>query len=624
VVKSRQFWLLIVLIVIALRLPFLNQAIQGDDPYYIYGAEHTQMDPLHPTHAKYLFQGDLVDMRGHPHGPLNSWLLAAPLAVFGDVRERPFHLLYVLWSLIAALSMWSLARRFCDQPLWATLLFLAVPAFVVNGNSLEADLPFLALWMLAMAWFVKAVDENSRAALWGSAAAGALTGLAAYQAILLPPILAVYLLQKRRGWRMAWIALLAAPAAIGAWQIYELATSGVLPASMLLEYMRSYHLQAQPNKLRSAVALIVHSAWIVSPLLVLFLRGPRWKWIVAAIAAGAGAFYDPNALFWFSLGCGVLLLASAIGRGFLTAWIFIFFAGAAVVFFAGSARYLLPMAAPVAILAARDCRPALLGAGFALQMALSMGFAMVNYQHWDAYRQFARSIQSEVDHRRVWINGEWGLRYYLESEGALAMPGGQVLQPGEMVVTSDLALPLQTRALLAPIAQREIRPALPLRIISLDGRSAYSHADSGLLPFEISRGPIDRIHEAIVVERKPQLTSIDPTDPNAAAQIVAGIYAPDKWMAEEATVVLKRPEQVTPLRVAIFIPQQAPARHLKMLVDGQLAAEESFANPGAYTIAVPGGGFPAEITVTLMVDKTFFAPGDRRKLGVVVTRIGFW
>src|SRR5580692_10155255 len=103
----RHSWLIVVLLVLALRLPFLHQAIQGDDPYYLYGAEHAQIDPLHPHSTRYLFQGDLVDMRGLPHPPLNAWILAAPLAVLGDVREAPFHFYYILFSLIAALSMLS-------------------------------------------------------------------------------------------------------------------------------------------------------------------------------------------------------------------------------------------------------------------------------------------------------------------------------------------------------------------------------------------------------------------------------------------------------------------------------------------------------------------------------------
>ena len=621
---ARHSWLLVALAVLALRLPFLNQAIQGDDPYYLYGAEHAQIDPLHPLDAKYLFQGDLVDMRGHPHGPLNSWILAAPLAWLGDIREIPFHAVYILWSLIAALAMFSLARRFCGRPLWATLLFLAVPAFVVNGTSFEADLPFLAFWMLAIASFIKAVEENSAAALMVCAIAGALAGIAAYQSVLLTPILAVFLYRKRREWKLAWCATLAAPLAIGCWQLFEYFSSGALPAAMLAGYMRSYHLQSSPNKLHSAAALVVHSGWIVSPLIVLALRGPKWKWIAAAVAAAAGIFYDPNPLFWFSLACGILLLASSLHRGFLSAWILIFFAGAALVFFAGSARYLLPIAAPVAILAARDCRRAILAAGLALQISLSLALAMVNYQHWDAYRQFARSLTAETAGHRVWSNAEWGLRYYLESEGALPMPNGQLLQPGEIVVASDLALPLKTNSLLSPIANREIRPAIPLRIISLDGRSAYSHAAAGLLPFEISRSPIDRIHAAVVAERKPRLTVIDPADRNSAPQIISGIYAPDGWMADQATVILKRPEQATRLRVAIYIPPQAPARNLRVLIDGRLAAEQNFPAPGAYTITVPAADATPELTVTLIVDKTFFAPGDQRRLGVVVTKIGFW
>ncbi|HWZ30795.1 MAG TPA: glycosyltransferase family 39 protein [Bryobacteraceae bacterium] len=613
-------WLMIVFAVFLLRLPFLNQAIQGDDPYYLYGAEHALIDPLHPAHAHYLFQGDLVDMRGFPHPPLNSWILAAPLAVLGEVQEVPFHFRYILWSMIAAVATWSLARRFCERPIWATLLFLAVPAFVVNGNSFESDLPFLAMWMGAIALFVKAVEESSTKAMWVAGIFAALAGLAAYQSILLAPILAVYLIEKRRNWIAGWVVVIAAPLALGAWQIFEWATGGVLPASMLAGYMKTYGLQAGPNKLRSAAALIVHAGWILSPLVVLFLRGPKWRFIVAGAAAAAAAIYDPNPLFWFSFGCGVFLLASCMGRNFLGAWIAIFFLGAAIVFFAGSARYLLPIAAPVAILAVRAAPPRILAAGFALQMTLALGLAIMNYQHWDAYRKFAASLHPAG---RVWINAEWGLRYYLESEGGLPLPKGQAMRAGDTVVSSALALPLPVNAQIAPVSEMEIRPAIPLRIISLDGRSAFSSASGReLLPFEISTAPVDRVRAGVVIERKPELTSIDPRDPQAATQIVSGLF-PDGWMTDQATIVLKRPDRGGMLRADISIPDVAPARRLTMIVDGQQAGDELFAKAGAYTLAVLLGEGPPTVTVTLKVDKTFSAPGDLRKLGAVVTRVGF-
>ncbi len=122
-----------------------------------------------------------------------------------------------------------------------------------------------------------------------------------------------------------------------------------------------------------------------------------------------------------------------------------------------------------------------------------------------------------------------------------------------------------------------------------------------------------------VIERKPQLTSIGP---NNADQIIGGLF-PDGWMTDQATVLLKRPDRGGLLRADIFIPPAAPARKLTMTVDGQQVAEQGFARPGTFTLAVMvGDGAPA-VTVTLKVDQTFSVPGDLRKLGLIVTRVGF-
>jgi len=616
--------LIVALLVLALRVPFLNQAIQGDDVYYLAEAQHAQIEPLHPKHVQYAFMGRMVDMRGQPHPPLNAWFLALLLATLKDISEIPFHVAYILFSLIAALSMWSLARRFCERPLLATLAFIAVPAFVVNGNSLEADLPFLALWMLAVAMFVKAVEEDSIWALAVAKIAAILAGLAAYQAILLTPILAVYLLRKRSRWTVAWLVIFAAPAAIVGWQIFEWSTRGALPLAILAGYMKTYGLQAGSNKLRSAAALIVHAGWIISPLIVLAWRAPfskdRWRWIVAAIVAGCAAFYDPNPLFWLSFGCGVLLLASCAGREFLDSWVLIFFGASAFLFFAGSARYLLPMAAPVAILAVRAVNVRVVGVGIALQVALGLALAVVNFEHWGAYRTFAASLPHD---KRTWINAEWGLRFYLESDGGLAMPKNPPLRAGDMVVSSELAFPMKVNAPTAPLKLTEIRPSIPLRLISLDGRSAYSVASArGLLPFEISTGPIDVVRADIVIERKPELSWIDPKDPAAAAQMVSGIY-PDGWISDQASVVLKRPAGADRLELNIYIPDPAPARRITLSMDGRVVGDETFSSPGVHTISARETGASNDVTVTIAVDKTFSTGADQRRLGVVVTGIGF-
>jgi hypothetical protein len=617
--------LAILALVFALRLPFLHQAVQGDDVLYLTEAEHAQIEPLHPMHAREMFRGQMVDMRGHSHPPLNGWILGALLAWLGEVREVPFHLAYTLFSAIAAMAMWSLARRFSNKPLAATLLFCAVPAFVVNGNSFESDLPFLAFWMSAVALFVWAVDRHSYGALAGAIAAAALAGLAAYQAIFLTPILAAYLWDRQSRWRAGWIATLAAPVMLMTWQIWERATSGAMPAAVLAGYLNSYNFEALAVKARSTVALIVHLGWIVSPVVVLaaIRYGSRWQWIAAGLAAAIAALLDPNPLFWLSIGCGVWLLARSVGRDFLGLWVLIFFTGAVIVFFAPSARYLLPLAAPIAILAANSVGPRVAAAGIVLQLALSLSLAIVNYQHWGQYREFAATLQKDAATRRLWVNSELGFRFYLEAEGGLAFAQGQTIQPGDLVVTSALANPLPVGMPTARLSQAEIRPSIPLRLISLNGRSAYSASSRGLLPFDISTGPIDVIRAEIAIA--PTLSYLNPHDPQAKSQIVSGWFPDDdhSWMTGVATVLLKVPAGATSLEVGFYVPDSAPARHVRLAVNGQTAAEKDLPGPGLNMLTAPAPSGLSSVVVTVSVDKTFSAPPDERSLGMIVTGIGF-
>lgn len=585
----KQF-LLVVAVVLALRLPFLHQPIQGDDLYYLYGAEHALIDPAHPTHTKYIFMGDLVDMRGQSHPPLDSWILGGLLAIFGDVREVPVHLAYTIFSLIAAIATLSLARRFSSKPLLATLLFCAVPAFVVNGNSLEADLPFLAFWMGAVALFVAGVDRHSMLALSASSIAAGLAGLAAYQAIFLTPILIVFLREKRSKWIPAWAATLAAPAVLLAWQAFERATGGALPASMLAGYLSTYDFESVRRKGHAVVALLVNLAWMASPIVV-----------IGAILSARKPHPQPAS------------------RRFLLWWVLIFFAGAVAVFFVGSARYLLPIAAPIAILTAEAAPRWWIFAGLAVQLVISLGLATVNYQHWTAYRDFATKLPHDAAGHRIWINADWGLRWYLEAEGGLPLAKNQPIQPGDIVVTSELANPLPPGVPLAPFAQMEISPKIPLRLISLNGHSAYSYGAHGDRPFEISSGPIDRVRAEIAVE--PKLSYLDPKNPDAASQIISGLSS-DGWMTSQARMLLKAPENPGSLEIAIYLPDNAPARRLGVSVNAAPAIEETIPGPGLRTFMIPA---PAAkmFTVGLDVDKTFTVPGDARQLGLVIRGIGF-
>jgi hypothetical protein len=574
--------LLIVALVLLLRLPFLNQAIQGDDVYYLGGAQHAQIDPLHPNHYRYVFLGDEVDMRGHPHPPLNAWVLGALLAAFGDIREVPFHAAYIAFSLIAALAMYSLAVRFSPRPLWATLLFIVTPAFVVNGNSLEADVPFLAFWMAGVALVIRGN--------WWGAVPLVFCALAAFQSIFLTPILWLY---DRRSKRVLLLALIP-PLTLAAWQLFERLSTGALPASVLSGHFARYGFQSLDNKLGNALMLAIHLGWIVFP--------PLW----------AGAF--------------------KAGRhtAFLAGWIGIFFAGAVAVFFSGSARYLLPIAAPAALLASR-LSTRWLAAGFAVYLPLGVALATVNYHHWDGYRGFAAQIHEHVESRRAWIAAEWGLRYYLESDGGLPLRKGQAVRPGDVVVTSELAYPVAFTTgggALTPIAARTIDSWLPLRLIGLTARSGYSTHTKGFLPFDISTAPIDRMRAELVVEREPALSYVPMNTPEAERQIISGLYQLEenrwRWTAGAARLLLKTPLEPMPVQATFAIPGAAPARTIALELDGREVARQSYLQPGVYTLRSPPQKMPAKTAVlTIAVDKTFSVPGDHRTLGIILTEAGF-
>src|SRR5438477_3913237 len=323
--EARVKLLLLLSLVLLIRLPFLNQPIQGDDHIYLTEAAHALIDPLHPNNLKYVFLGDEVDLRGHSHPPGNAWPLAALLVIFGDVKEVPFHAAYIVFSLIAVAAMWSVAQRFTDRPVWATLLFIAVPAFVVNGGSLEADLPFLAFWMASMALFFAGRPTLAVVPM-------ALAAMMAYQAVFLIPILAVYTWLFHRRDRTRWVVLFTPLLTLAAWQIFTRVTTGTMPASKLAQYFATYGFSAS---IKSAVILGIHSWFIVFPILVPFI-----------VWTAVRKWRDLQVLF-------------------LILWIAIFFVCGLPVFFAGSARYLLPIAAPMAVLAVRQAPRPVLSLSFA-------------------------------------------------------------------------------------------------------------------------------------------------------------------------------------------------------------------------------------------------------------------
>lgn len=582
-----QDTLAVLIFILLLRVPFLHAPIQGDDVNYLGAAQYAQINPAHPTHHRFVFQGDWVSMRGHPHPPLNVWFQAGLLALTGEIREPVYHGAYILFSLIAALSALSIARRFTAHPLLATLLALSVPAFVIQGTSLESDVPFLAFWLLSIALFL---SER----LWLAAVAMALAAMSAFQAVLLVPVLGGYLWFQRRDWRAGWLTLLAVPATLGGWQLFERLTSEALPAQQLVTYFRQYGLQTLANKARNAAALSVHLVWMMFPATLLLVRRRQW-------------------MQW----------------NFLTAWVAIFFAAALVLFFAGSARYLLPLTLPVALLIV-NVNPQAAKVTIVFQLVVNLMLAFSNMQHWEGYRMAIARWQPQFEHRRVWINGEWGLRYYAESAGALPMVKGQAVRPGDFVVSSKLALPIAFTTgggALAPVEERAIRTSLPLCVIGLGAKSGYSTADRGFLPFDVCRGPVDVVRLEKVLEREPSMSYVPMAVEEADQHIVSGIDRIEdgryRWMGKRGILLLKAPEAEAPVEIDLYLPDTAPGRQVSVMLDGRLIAEQRYERPGAYKLTTNPVRSSGTATLSVEIDRTFQVGGDQRVLGLILVGAGF-
>ncbi|MGB7762165.1 MAG: hypothetical protein WBL61_20195 [Bryobacteraceae bacterium] len=484
--------LLLAAFTMALHAPFLRQPVQGDEVNYLDFAAHVLKQPLTPLNFQFVFQGKMVDAAGHPHPPLNAYILAVAWLLRGRFSVLFFHCFYLLFTLGISFAAYALAARFTDRPLWGALLIAASPIVQVNTNTLAGpEAPALALLLVGAAaffgrWF------------WIAGIALALAGLTALQALALPPILLLaYLLKRERPPRAAWCALVCPYLALGGWQAFEWALTGRLPFAVLAGYASNPNLSGIRVKASSALALLEHLGvlvtlvplawrrlWGLAPgLLAAFLVTdyPWWERALLAIFIALGV----NALVW---------LWESRRQPVLAAWCLLYFAFAALVFFAGAARYLLPLAAPMVLLFAiqfRD-RPRMLWLALAVNLILGLNISFAAYEFARVYAGVA-----PPPGRPFLVNGEWGFRYYMVAKGGTPLEDVSVPTPGEWIVASGLSLAGKYDSLAeetaAPLRSVDLRVRTPLRIVDRHAHTGFSSASMGLLPFSFSNRPLDRI-----------------------------------------------------------------------------------------------------------------------------------
>ena len=87
--------------------------------------------------------------------------------------------------------------------------------------------------------------------------------------------------------------------------------------------------------------------------------------------------------------------------------------------------------------------------------------------------------------------------------------------------------------------------------------------------------------------------------------------------------MLVSPTDAQPLHAQFFVPDNAAARAITVMLDGKKVYSQAF-GPGMQRIVTPPQkAAGATSVVSLQVDHTFSAPGDSRVLGVSLMDVGW-
>jgi 4-amino-4-deoxy-L-arabinose transferase-like glycosyltransferase len=252
--------------------------------------------------------------------------MALIIKIFGQ-NENILHVFFIIFPLASALSMYYISKKFTKRPLFAALFLITSVVFVVMSHNLMFDIPFLAFFLLSVAFFVYGVDSNNKLMMILGAVFCGFAYLTKYTGIIVFPVLALYAILRKKP---KYILYLAIPAIIGLlWNLYTYLIYGISHNLQIFIWLLS-----SPNSFSSQaiiVRLITNMTYIggatIFPLMLLypFLRERANKLayflIVAFSLVAAIVLYYVSANFSYRYSTVQLILFAF----FFSAGIFVFY-----------------------------------------------------------------------------------------------------------------------------------------------------------------------------------------------------------------------------------------------------------------------------------------------------------
>lgn len=524
-----------------IHLPFAGKAFHIDDPLFLYAARQILVNPLDPFSIPVNWLGKTEPMhRFFSNPPGFSYYLALISSLFGE-KEKTLHLAQIPFTLLAGAAMAMLARLFNVSEIGAVLLLLLSPIYMVMGQTIMPDAALLAVYLLAVVFFIRGCRTESAAWIACSSFAAVAAVMMRYSGLHIVAVMFLYRLLNRPTWRNSWVLLAALlpVAAVFFWSAYTKDLYGQAHFTGQIGFQLKHKITPAGEVFERLLAYLTYlGAGAVFPLTLLrfFTNQRTGKILLLLIVALAFlvvvSWVQPEVRYSLpNLFLAALFLSASLRmltmpllhRGefrtdlFLVLWILSLLAMQSWGVHA-AAKYLLPACPALVVLFLRSpFTESSKSWAVVFTGLLAVSVAGADYQSAGVYRRMAEDFTAlgpQQGKAKAYYSGHWGFQYYMEKAGASGLErdaSNTVLNAGDIVAKPVLPWPENLPPQSELLDTRRYSLTLPLRTISnAPGERAnfYAHLNSGMsfgiLPFSIAGKPFEelriyRIPNAIAV-----------------------------------------------------------------------------------------------------------------------------
>jgi 4-amino-4-deoxy-L-arabinose transferase-like glycosyltransferase len=534
-------------------LPFAGKAFHIDDPLFVWAAQQISRHPFDPYGFKLIWYATEMPMSEVTKNPPLGAYYGALIGSIAGWSERAMHIGFLLPALTLVLGTYHLARRFTQSAWIAAAATLLTPGFIVSSTSVMCDTMMLALWVVAVLFWIKGLDPIKPGYLLASVLLVTACSLTKYFGVALIPLLFVYSLVRLR--RIgSWFFFLLLPICVLAG--YQMWTHSLYGRGLLSDAAVYANVRRDDARTDLFTKTVVGLSFIGGCALTCFTFVP-FIWsrkpvlagaalsVLAALLIGKGEIHfhgiSPQGPWILKIVQLVVFVAgglSLLGLAFsdlrkrrdadsllLVLWLLGTFIFAVFLNWTINARSVLPLIPAAGILLARRLDEKsfpslprlqwLVIIPLAISGMLSLGAASADTELAESARKAADFVHSQSSERpgNVFFEGHWGFQYYMQSYGAQpvnirAFP----LTPGNVVVipennTNIFGVPPGVANSQQVI---EVKTNSWISTMRPEVGSGFYASLWGPLPFAFGAVPPERYH---VLTLLPPPKSAAPTEP---------------------------------------------------------------------------------------------------------------